>query len=64
VIVRVVAYTMSSINHHLELFRMLAYIVTYHEEGRLDMIFIKKVKHPWGNLRNWTIIKGEIYGMY
>lgn len=60
----VVADAVPSFDYHPELFRMLAYIVSHHEEGCLDVIFVQQVQYPGSYLRDRAVIEGQVNGFY
>ena len=55
-----VTYTVTTLNNHLVLIWMLAYIVAYHKESSLDLVFVQHIKYPRRYLGDRTIVEGEI----
>ena len=59
-----ITQTVTTRLHHLELVRMLTYVIAYHKEGSLDAIMVEHIEHPRGHLRYRTIIERKIYSTF
>lgn len=60
-VMRMISYRMSPVQHHLVDFRILPDIISYTKESSFYLILIQHIQDPRGNLRNRAIIKGKIY---
>ena len=59
VAVGVVAYCVAAPFYLFKQLREHFNILSYAEKGCLCVVFVQKVKHPWGNLRPWTVIESK-----
>lgn len=58
-IIGVVADGVTSIEHLLHQCWVLVYLFSQQEEGRLGLVLLEFLQHPWGNFGGWAIVEGE-----
>ena len=56
-----VAVAVSAPLDFLQQLGMTPDIVTNHEKGGFDIMLVKNIQHPWSDLGDGAIIKGEIH---